>query len=186
VNDAPTAVIDVSSPSMLETNGTNYVILAPDSDAAAVILDGSRSTDVEHDSLQYFWFEQGTTAPFAAGIRVTNEFDVGTHAVVLGVSDGTDVGRTTVVIDVVPISTAVELLVMTLEEATIDRGNKRPFIVSLKAAAASFDTGRIVPGRNQLVAFQNKVRAQLGPQDPQLADALIKMAQQIIDALAVR
>ena len=64
------------------------------------------------------------------------------------------------------------LLLVDLDEAT------------LKAAAASFDDGRVQPGINQLGAFQNKVRAQVAPLDPVLADSLINAAQVIIDALS--
>jgi hypothetical protein len=35
---------------------------------------------------------------------------------------------------------------------------------------------------NQLGAFQNKIRAQLGKSDPALAQELIDLAQQVIDA----
>src|SRR5439155_19613782 len=48
---------------------------------------------------------------------------------------------------------------------------------------ASFARGNFTPGINQLQAFQNKVRAQIGPQDNALADNLIQAVQKIIDAI---
>jgi len=53
----------------------------------------------------------------------------------------------------------------------------------LKAATASTDRGQNVAAANQLHAFQNKVRAQIAPSDPALAQLWIHMAQEIIDAL---
>ena len=70
-----------------------------------------------------------------------------------------------------------------LDDATLLRKNQRPLIATLKAAAASFDDGRVQPGVNQLNAFQNKVRAQVAPLDQALADSLINAAQVIIDTL---
>ena len=77
----------------------------------------------------------------------------------------------------------MEDLISKVNDADIDRKPKRPFIASLKAAAASFDRGSNQSGVNQLAAFQNKVRAQIARTDPALAAELIAAAQAIIDAL---
>jgi hypothetical protein len=54
-------------------------------------------------------------------------------------------------------------------------------IATLKASAASFERGNPISAINQLEAFQNKVRAQLGRTQPALADQLIRAAQELID-----
>ena len=46
---------------------------------ATVYLDGSRSTDLENDPLQYFWSE-GTNA-LATGVLATNRFAPGRHVI---------------------------------------------------------------------------------------------------------
>jgi hypothetical protein len=48
----------------------------------------------------------------------------------------------------------------------------------------SIQRGDVVSAVNQLLVFQNKVRSQVLPFNPTLAEALVKTAQQIIDELS--
>jgi hypothetical protein len=57
-----------------------------------------------------------------------------------------------------------------------------PLVVALENSGAAFDRGNPAAGVNQLEAFQSKVRAQVSPNDPLLAEELISAAQKIIDA----
>ena len=57
---------------------------------------------------------------------------------------------------------------------------KRRAYAALKDAIASFDRGAFIRGANQLKAFQNKVRTQIAPRDPALANALIQAAQEVL------
>jgi hypothetical protein len=181
VNDQPVALIDVFAGSIVESNSSTYVIVA-NNGGVAVALDGSRSSDIENDPLQYFWFTEGAPAPFAEGVRVTNLFAAGTHVVTLAAWDGEETGRSSVMLEIITTGQAVELLISMIEESDVSR-NRRPLLASLKAASASFEDGRMVPGGNQLQAFQNKVRAQVSPTHPQLAQDLIEAAQQILDVI---
>ena len=61
-------------------------------------------------------------------------------------------------------------MILLVDEAGIGRRTKRPLIATLKAALEAFEDGRSNPALNQLHAFQNKVRAQIAPIDPILAD----------------
>jgi hypothetical protein len=61
--------------------------------------------------------------------------------------------------------------------------NERPLLATLNAAAASCNHGSFKEFRNHLAAFQNKVRAQVTPSNPELAAGLIQAAQDIVDAL---
>ena len=79
-------------------------------------------------------------------------------------------------------SQAVEEIVLILEETTLDRKTKRPFIATLKASEASFDRLNCVSGVNQLEAFINKVRAQVTPEDPMAAAELIYATEAAIAA----
>jgi hypothetical protein len=182
INDPPSAAIDVTSPSMLATNSTNCTVIAPDNAAALVILDGGRSSDVENDPLQYFWLENDLA--FANGVVTSNLFEVGTHVVVLTVSDGGDFGSAAMVLEVIAPSQAVESLLTLIDDADFDRQNKRPMIATLKAAAASLDRGQFVSALNQLRAFQNKVRAQIAPTYPAEAARWIQSAEDILSAMA--
>jgi hypothetical protein len=60
----------------------------------------------------------------------------------------------------------------------------QPLVATLNAALASIQRGDAVAVINQLLAFQNKVRAQVAPLDSALADTFINDAQTIIVALA--
>ena len=78
---------------------------------------------------------------------------------------------------------AVELCATQVDQADLDRKNKRPLIASLKAAVASSDRGSLESAMGQLGAYQNKVHAQIGRSNPAAAQALISLSQQVIDAI---
>jgi len=64
-------------------------------------------------------------------------------------------------------------LALLVDDSNLARKSKRPLIATAKAALASLDEGNMHAGISQLQAFQNKIRAQVAPTDPALADALI-------------
>jgi hypothetical protein len=181
VNDAPVAEIVLAPLSHL-SGVTNLLVIAPVGTNAIVILDGSRSTDVEDDPLQYFW-DEGTNT-FAAGVLATNRFAPGLHVITLKVSDGQATGTNSVVLEVLSPAQAVGTLATLVETSDLSGKNANPLLASLQSAAASFERGNTTSGINQLQAFQNKVRAQILPLDPALAAALMDAAQEIIDALS--
>jgi len=180
VNDAPIARIAIS-PLTQVLGITNKVVVAGVCADAAVILDGSGSSDVEHDPLTYEWME-GTNSLGSTAI-VTNQFVVGTHEITLTVNDGALDGVANEIVDVVSPAQGLGIIIACLDDSELTRGNVRPLIASLMVAAASFDDCRTIPGINQLKAFQHKVRAQVAPGNPDLAARLIEAAQQIIDAV---
>jgi len=181
VNDAPVAEIVLAPLSHLP-GVTNLLVIAPVGTNATVYLDGSRSTDVENDPLEYFWSEGTNT--FATGVLATNRFAPGRHAITLTVSDGSATGTNSVVLEVLSPASAVGALRTLVEAADLGGKNANPLLASLRAAATSFDRGNSNAGINQLQAFQNQVRAQIAPLDPTLAATFIEVAQEIIDALS--
>lgn len=98
--------------------------------------------------------------------------------------DSTDIGA----VELQPIlpREAVRGLIMTIEQSSLLRNRQRALIVSLNAALASIDRSNPIPAINQLQAFENKVRTQVAPSDPTLADQLIAEAQAIIAAMSGR
>ena len=74
----------------------------------------------------------------------------------------------------VPIVQAVERLMAQVESRW---PRSRPLIATLSAALHSIERGNFVSAVNQLLAFQNKVRAQVAPSDPALAASFIAAAQ---------
>jgi hypothetical protein len=72
-------------------------------------------------------------------------------------------------------------LVNSVEGAGLSAKREQPLLTSLEAARASFDRKHLRAGINQLAAFQKKVRTQLGKDNPDLAEELVRAAQAIID-----
>ena len=151
--------------------------------SAPVVFDGSKSSDPDDATFNYLWYE-GTNL-FSTNVIATNVLAVGTHTVRLLLDDTFPLGTnsTFVTVEVITPAQAVGLVIEMVENSALSQKSQQPLLVSLQAAAASFDRGNPVPGVNQLQAFQNKVRAQVAPSYPALADQLIAAAQAIIHSL---
>ena len=70
-----------------------------------------------------------------------------------------------------------------LELVDLERRNKRPLQASLEAAAMAFERGQVQTGINLLESFQKKVRAQIQPRHPELANQLFGASASLINAL---
>jgi hypothetical protein len=166
---------------LTNAEGTLLVVSVNGADAC-VTLQGS-ATDPDGQPLQYSWWTNG--APFAMGATVTNCFELGCHTVTFRATDPAGEScATNLSFCVIAPSEAVEQCIDLVERAAVDRKNKRPLIASLKVAAASFERGNLEAGLNQLHAFQNKVRAQIAPINPDAAQAFTDCAQDIMEAVA--
>lgn len=80
-----------------------------------------------------------------------------------------------------PIAT-INQIIDALLAANLGRRFEQPLLASLQAAKASFENGGAAVAANQLNAFQNKLRSQVSPSQPDLAGNLSEMAQQIINS----
>jgi hypothetical protein len=185
VNNPPVAVGKVTPQFQISTNDTGLVVLSPNNTNAAVIFDGSLSSDVENESLRYLWFEAGSTNAFGISVMVTNVLGVGTHQIFLLVSDGAAVSTNSLTVEVITAAQAVAEVLLLMNETGIGQKHKRPLIATLYSALGSFDRGEFDAGINQLGAFQNKVLAQLNPSAPAIARIFGEAAQAIIDGLSV-
>ena len=89
-------------------------------------------------------------------------------------------------ITVIPmrLSDQVRELMALINAAALPRDRLQPLLSSLNAAAASFDSGELRAGINQLGAFQHKVSAQLTRRDLAIAEMLIRQIEQIIGKAA--
>jgi uncharacterized delta-60 repeat protein len=178
----PTALATVSPLVFLTPGDLNGEVVSANNVNAAVVLDASLSTDADGDPLQYSWFDFGAPAPFSTAIRLTRGLDLGPHDIVLHVADGIETSMDETLVEVITAAGAVRELIALVDASNL-KGNKRPLLATLEAAAQSFDKGLFGTGENQLNAFQNKERAQLAKSDPNLAEMFIDDAQQILDAL---
>jgi hypothetical protein len=187
-NRCPTAVAKASPNVQLSPNQTSTIVISGNNSNACVTLDGSMSSDPDSgDTLTYIWLADldgnGTKEPIGAGSVITNCFELGTYTVMLMVDDGRCSATASITLEVLSACEAVELLIEKVDNADLGRRNKRPLIASLKAACASFDRGNCVSAVNQLEAFQNKVRAQIGHVNASLADDIIACTQKVIDSV---
>jgi hypothetical protein len=149
---------------------------------ACALLQGA-AVDPQGQPLQYSWWSGGV--PFATGAVVTNCFDVGCYTVTfMATEPGGASCSTNLNFCVVTAGEATEQCIELVSQSELSRLKKRPLIASLRAAVASFDRGDSIPALNQLNAFQQKVRSQVAPHDPALAESFITCAQRIIDAVA--
>jgi hypothetical protein len=185
VNDAPTARILASPLADLSPELVNPVLIAPNGSNAVIHLDGSLSSDVEspNSSLTAHWILDAAPVPFATGFVTDSTLELGTHTIVLNVTDPDGAsGSATLTVEVLSGSEVLEELIALVDSSDIERKNKRPFIATLKAVVASSERGQLHTAANQLHAFQNKVRAQVGPANPVEAAEWIRLAQDLIDA----
>jgi hypothetical protein len=180
-NVPPIPVIQISP--LANISGiTNLVVIAPDGLSVVVLCDGSRSHDPDDTNFYYFWYEG--VSLFSTNAIVQKHFALGFHTLTLKLDDFFPLGTnsSSVIFEVISPIQAANSIIELLNHSGLADNRIQPLVVSLKAVQTSFDRGNIGRGINQLEAFQNKVRAQIAPIDPELAQQLIQAAQGIIDA----
>ena len=175
-------VASVNDPPVADASATpeRSIIAANNRDAVAV-LDGSRSSDVDNDPLQFLWTER--SLPLATGMVVSVTLPVGSHNIILQVGDGIAVSSDSITIDIVSGTHTVQELINMLISSALARKSLPPLLATLNAATDAVLRGSTGAASNQLRAFQNKVRAQIERADPALAGRLIDLAQQVIDSM---
>ena len=143
------------------------------------------------DPLSYQWLKNGTNLVSdgrkisgAAGATLTlsnlQKDDEGFYSVVVGNAfDSVTSSRAFLRVNLTPQQAVEGLISVVNKQATQPQALR----ASLDAALASIRRGNTGAAIQQLEAFQNKVRAQVGRQDPTLAAALIRAAQEVIEAL---
>jgi hypothetical protein len=169
---------------IISTNLTNVIILVPEGSNSLVTLDASRSFDVEQEPLQFQWFEGDLSKPIAAGVQAAKLLGLGTHTILLSVSDGNAIGTAVLRLEIVNPCLAVKLLAAALDEANPDSGNTVPLHASLRAACISFEHGNLLSGVKQLEAFQSKLRGQGVRLGAGLVEDLSRQVDRIIKVLA--
>jgi hypothetical protein len=173
------ALLYVNRWPVADASATDPYVVVCNTSNAAVVLNGTRSYDPDGDPLQYFWSESGM--PLGTGVVAVVTLPLGIHPIELAVNDGMAADTNGVTVKVVNAIQAIADLIAVINAS--DLKHTQPLIVSLEAASASIERCNPIPAANQLEAFQNKVSAQVAPDDPVLARTLIDSAQEIINSL---
>jgi alpha-tubulin suppressor-like RCC1 family protein len=182
VNRSPVARASAAPLLVVAGHLIPQVISANNRDAA-VMLDGSRSSDPDNDPLDDFWFEADSPAAFDHGVVVTNRLPLGVHTIVLVVSDGFATSSNVVTLEVVTAAHAIEELLLPILQSGILGRNTQHLLAILNAAVAAFERGNVNAAENKLEVFQNKVRGQISASNPAVAELLVQAAQEILDAV---
>jgi len=169
-----------NNPPVADATATFPLVISVNSSNASVVLDGSRSSDLDGDALQYVWFANGTAVPLATGIVAVAVLPVGTNSITLRVSDGFAQAQQTISVEIITTSEAVNRLILIVTE---DVEKQQALVAALSSALRAIDRSNPTVAIHQLENFQNKVRFQVAPLDPALAATLIQDAQEIIDAM---
>jgi uncharacterized membrane protein len=181
-NRPPVARIALS-PQFTIGGAPHPLVIACDGDSANIVLDGRGSSDPDGDPLSYAWFAGGAPQPFSTESVARTSADLGLHSVTLTVSDGQLSASASLVFEVVTPAEAVAPLSLLLDLANLSRKAKLPLQASLRAAINSLEDRNFKGAINQLEAFDNKVEAQVGATDPDIAARLSAAARAVIEAL---
>lgn len=122
----------------------------------------------------------------ADGYYVLLKLPVGMHVLSVGATFGPPINLSydlPAYINVVPIALTerVSKLISSVNHSSLLPKRLAPLLASLNAAEASFAGKNLRAGVNQLTAFQSKVRAQVAPNSPALANVFIQSAQRVIE-----
>lgn len=174
------ATLQVNYPPVADASATLPLLISPNDINAVAVLDGSRSSDPDHDPFSSLWHLNGDPAPLATGLVAVVTLPVGTNLIQLVVSDGLLTRTNSVTIEVITTDQALERLSELLQSGS---GNPQALIASLRAALASIGRSQPNTAIHQLEALINKIRARLERADPALAAQLIADVQAVIDVL---
>jgi len=150
-----------------------------------VTLDGSGSTDADGSIVKYEW-DVGDGAPCAAGVTCSTVYDTaGAKTVTLTVTDNDGLTASdTATMTVKTPAQGVGDLGSEIDQADLPEDIDSGLMDKLDAALKAVDKGNYRAASNLLNAFINMVNSQRGKTltDAQ-ADALIQMAQDIMDSI---
>jgi hypothetical protein len=110
----------------------------------------------------------------------TVRLPLGPNPITLRVDDGLATSSQTVTVEVLSAPQAIQQLLALVQQLSPER---RSLEATLSAALAAMERNNPTAALNQLLAFQNKVRAQVQADDPTLAELFLQASQEIINAL---
>ncbi len=180
VNAPPVAQITISPLSVI-AGFTNLVVISGNGTNADVILNGSKSTDSDSASLSFAWFD-GTNL-LSTAVLTTNTLDVGTHEIMLAVNDGVTTVTAATELEIISADNSIAALIELVKASHLSPRNEQALLASLYAAQNSLAKDNVATAITQMRDFQSKVRSQISPINPALAQKFLRCSQAIIDSL---
>src|SRR5439155_2213999 len=113
----------------------------------------------------------------------TDVLPLGAHQITLRIDDALPLGTNSasVTVHVISASEAVGIIIGMVQDSDLSHRTQQPLMATLLVAVNAFDREEINGGLKLLQAFENKVRALVGPSDPAMARDLIAAAGAILD-----
>ena len=177
------AITPVNDPPVADASATPGRVVSPNNVNARVALDGSRSSDIENDPLQFLWFADGSPLALTNGRVTVATLSVGTHDLLLRVDDGSDISSSHVTVQIITAATAVSELTVSVQKLNVSKLAEA--LSRLGAAKKAFEDGAFASGVKQLQSFQKSIRGLVVSKvlEPAVADRLILAAQQLIEVI---
>ena len=179
--DAPPS----NQPPLADASDSSTRVLALNNRDAEVLLDGSRSSDPDGQTLSFRWFEHGTLIAETQTALV--RLRVGTHTIALEVSDGFSVDTDSVDINVLAPADALDELIDQLHSPGLPAGQARAlqrFVISARRALAH---DRLDQAVHFLQIARHYLHVQAGRRiDPSIARTLDAAISHFADALQAR
>ncbi len=174
-------VVPANHPPIADASATRLRYIAARDGSARVVLDGSRSSDPDSDTLNFLWLENGATV--ATGTVSTAVLNIGTHQISLVVSDGSLTATNTITVHVITAAEAVRDLALQVRDASVPSKYKHPLVEPLEDASEAFHRGHFAQGIKHLREFEEEVREHVASRYSAIAQGLAQSAQEIIDAV---
>ena len=173
----------LNNPPVADASATATRVISPDNRNARVVLDGSRSRDVDGDPLQFSWFVDNSATVAATGRVVVAVLSVGLHEIQLAVNDGQATESDHIAVRVITAADAVDDLIADVQAAGLRHPHS--LLSQLTVARRAFVDGNFDLGVRHLDLFQDKLRElqERHGVDPNAAAALLRAAQAIVAAV---
>jgi uncharacterized delta-60 repeat protein len=177
------ALLRVDRPPVANPSATPRLVVSRNNSNARVILDGSRSSDPDGDSLEYTWFIPSNNSPIATGVVAIVTLPLGTNSIILKVSDPLGNDTDEILVAVLTPAQAIRNLIDDLDRRDLSPSCKHRLRNHLNHVDRFLERNQLVSALVHLELFKHTAHLCLLPEQPELAAEWTAAAQSIIDAL---